>query len=142
MNDKNQIKLYSAINEGDVDEVRILLEQGTTPDGTDPTKWTPLMNAAELGNLEIIKLLLSYGAEINHADQHGMTPLHIAVDIAIDGTLQTRGILREEPTEIIRFLLDSGADMNVKDIRGETPLDWSQKYQSEKISTLLNKHSK
>jgi ankyrin repeat protein len=104
--------------------------------------FTPLMLATEFENDEIILLLLSHGAEINKENEHGETALHLAVDIAIDGTHQTGGNPGDEPTSYIKILLDHGADINHKNKKGETPLDWAYAYQSNKIINFLKQYAK
>ena len=41
--------------------------------------WTPLMEAAELGNAELVSILLEAGADKNHTATNGMTALSIAI---------------------------------------------------------------
>lgn len=60
------------------------------------------------GSLEIVKLLLTYKAEIETADGKGRTPLWVAADSG--------------ETEIVRLLLDHGANSEVTNARGQTPL--------------------
>lgn len=52
--------------------------------------------------------MLQNGAEINFKSFEEWTPLHVAVDISIDGTIHAGGSLGEEPTELIKYLLDNG----------------------------------
>ena len=52
-------------------------------------------------NIEIVKLLLEHGADINLPDNYGHTALMMA---SLEGN-----------TEIVRLLLDQGADVNVQD---------------------------
>ncbi|UGU29886.1 ankyrin repeat domain-containing protein [Mycolicibacterium smegmatis] len=52
--------------------------------------------------------LLREGADVNAADDQGMTPLHFAV--------------QRDSVDVVRLLLDAGADANLPDFKGETPL--------------------
>jgi len=61
------------------------------------------------------------GADVNRPGDHGCTPLHIAVDISIDGTIQTGGHPGEEPTEIIGMLLMSGASPFAEMLKAKPP---------------------
>ena len=67
------------------------------------------MQAAEMEHIAIARLLMDRGADPNHPGYRGYTPLHIAVDISIDGTVQNGGHPGDEPTEMIELLLERGA---------------------------------
>ncbi|MEW6040593.1 MAG: ankyrin repeat domain-containing protein, partial [Elusimicrobiota bacterium] len=71
--------------------------------------WTPLIWAISKNNIELIKLLLSNGANVNDKDHFGYTPLIWAAWI--------------NSIDIVRLLLNSGADVNIK------PYWWSSKLQ-------------
>jgi ankyrin repeat protein len=59
---------------------RMLLEKGLKPDGpTDIHKQTPLMWAAIFDNLEMCKILLAAGADINKKSAYNETAYDIAV---------------------------------------------------------------
>lgn len=67
---------------------------------------SPLMHA--VGNLEMVKLLLANGADVNQKNFRGSTALMAA---AIDGT-----------PSVVRYLLEQGADVNASDKDGITAL--------------------
>ncbi|PGH05438.1 hypothetical protein GX51_02962 [Blastomyces parvus] len=69
---------------------------------------TPIMLAAERGNIAIARSLVEAGADANIQDYSGQTAVHIA---ALNG--------REE---MVQFLADQGANLNVADCLGRTPL--------------------
>jgi ankyrin repeat protein len=98
---------------------------------------TFLLDVVEQEDLEAVKFLVSLGANINLADKNGWTPLHHAVDVSIDGTIQSGKQQGSEPTEIIEYLLQNGADLSATDFSGKTPLDIARDYQSYKIISLL-----
>ena len=64
--------------------------------------------AANKGYLEIVKLLLEKGADINVQDNDGRTPLHEAMSYQAFG--------------VARFLLENGANVNLKNKDGDTPI--------------------
>ena len=65
-----------------------------------------LMYAAEKGNLEIVKLLVSYGADMNLENQYGLTPLMAAANFG--------------QIEVIKYFLESGVAPDTVDNFGET----------------------
>ena len=72
---------------------------------------TNLTQAAELGNLNIVRLLLETGADINSRGHDKMTALHMAA---------SKGHL-----EVVKLLLEHGAKKGLKDVYDYTPLDWA-----------------
>ena len=129
--------LWDAIWREDVEEVRCHLEQPLDLNLQASNGYTALMQATEMENIEIAELLIFKGAVINGQGYEGATPLHIAVDISIDGTIQNGGELGEEPIGFISFLLKNGADQSIKDKNGKTALDWAISYKPKKIIGLL-----
>jgi ankyrin repeat protein len=97
-------KFAVAIEDGDLDAVKALLESGLsteTPIEYGEHKITPLLKAAWDGEAEIVAALLDAGAKINaRATDTGETALMNAV---------TRGHM-----EIIKLLLKKGADVAPK----------------------------
>ena len=98
------LPLVQAIVQGNVERVEELLDQGTSVNS--PVSMSnliniyekpPLLFAAMAGQLEIAKLLLERGANLECKDANGWTPLVIAV-------------CRPGNSRIIQFLIDQGAD--------------------------------
>lgn len=71
---------------------------------------SPLMHATK--DLEMVKLLVSYGADVNLGNIRGATPLMAA---ATDGT-----------SAVVRYLLEKGADANARDKDGYTALTYAE----------------
>jgi ankyrin repeat protein len=76
-----------------------------------------IVNAADQGNLELVKLLLAHHADINARSPNGMTALHCAVD---------RGYV-----EVVAFLLKQGADATLRNDAGDTPMDLTAAFLSD-----------
>jgi ankyrin repeat protein len=88
--------LFSAVNAGDVDAALDALLSGADVHRLDMIGSTFLHTAAWQGNLPMARLLLEFGADINHADSRsGETPLHAAA--------------RGNRPEMAAFLIESGA---------------------------------
>ncbi|HVY83081.1 MAG TPA: ankyrin repeat domain-containing protein [Steroidobacteraceae bacterium] len=78
----------------------------------DPTPGakTPLLYAAREGHIDVARLLLDAGADIEKADADGVTPLLMAI---LNGRI-----------ELAQMLIERGANVKVSDWYGQTPL-WS-----------------
>ena len=66
-----------------------------------------LINVAAIhaGNVKVVEVLVTMGADVNLKDKSGFTPLHFAGD-----------------AEIVELLVHSGANLDAKDEHGITPL--------------------
>ncbi|KAL7069875.1 hypothetical protein ACQ4LE_010880 [Meloidogyne hapla] len=99
----------------------------------DDDHWTILMIAASAGQLEIVRLLLSYSKDdfmlsfpqrhINHKNKTGQTALHYACS--------------KDHVQIVQELLDKGADINAPDERGATPLHRAASKGNKRTVNLL-----
>jgi ankyrin repeat protein len=95
-----------AARSGSWEAVRALAElRGTQLDATGPSGANALMFAALHGRLELVRFMVSRGAEVNKT---GWTPLHYA---AANGHL-----------DVVRFLLESHAYIDAESPNRTTPL--------------------
>ena len=99
----------SAVTAGDIDNVRMALDEGASVNTRDASGETPLFHVADP---DIARLLLEAGASVHARNNHGMTPLH---DASILGRVK-----------IVRLLIEAGAFVNLRDHRGMTPLMWAE----------------
>src|SRR5438093_1621508 len=82
---------------------------------------TALPRAAFSADLELVELLLSYGADPNIASSHAKTALMQAAGYAwIDG--YSRGKSNAERLQVIKLLVELGANVNAADDMGITAL--------------------
>mgnify|MGYP001187742189 CR=1 FL=1 len=113
--------------------INFLIEQGADVNTEDENKVTPLMKIISIGetqelNLELIKKIITNGANIDAYDKNGKTALHYAMEQKS----------RYENRKLIKLLIEKGADVNVKDNKGNTPLTLATKnYDVELIKSLV-----
>ncbi|EAX91535.1 hypothetical protein TVAG_376460 [Trichomonas vaginalis G3] len=101
--------------------IEILLSRGIEVDAKDENKRTAL--SYTLRDPELIKILLSHGANINDVDIWNKTPLHYAAENCY--------------REGVEFLLSNGADVNVKDNGDSTVLHYAVKAKEFSLSDLF-----
>jgi ankyrin repeat protein len=82
-------------------------------DGVLGTGATPLLRAAKGGDVEAVKLLVKYKADLSQPNDQGVTPLLAAAGMG-HGTNPTRGRFKtdEQAAECLRVLLEAGVDVN------------------------------
>ena len=61
-------ELFAAARSGELDAVRLLIEQGIPVDSENKYGSTPLIVAAGAGQLEVMRYLLDHGADVNHRE--------------------------------------------------------------------------
>ena len=107
----------------------LLLCRGAELEARDPVGWTALMHSAWQGNIEIMEVLLSHGADVNVQDLvEKWTPLIAACASDIISIMDILGQkkhgrpLTDRPTlsETVKLLVEGGADVNRADVRGRT----------------------
>lgn len=89
-----------------------LLSAGASLEGRDKLDMTPLLSAAEFGNIGAALLLMDRGADIAAATYFGKTALHAACG--------SKGSL-----ELVQTLLERGSDLQATDKFGATALSWA-----------------
>jgi len=120
---ETHMPLHDAVRAGSVEQVRAVLEEGVSPNATDPEGLTALHLAARWGRQSIAALLLSRGADPDATDDFGWTPLHEA---AGNGCVA-----------VAKTLLEAGASPDATDNWGDAPLCLAMEYNSDDVMALL-----
>lgn len=91
---------------------------------------TPLLLAIDTqGEATLVVLLLSRGADPNARKHGGVTPLQLAIDVALEARkneYDDTGVARDPSTEVVELLLRAGADPRLTDNRGRNAFDWAR----------------
>lgn len=106
--------LYTAVHKGDIKKVTKLLNEGADVNmGTsfDETL-TPLHNAAFFGHIDIARLLIERGANVNAQDFSRDTPLLLAIG-------------EGGHDDVARLLIEKGANLNSINVNGLSALGWA-----------------
>jgi len=118
-------KLYRAVGTGTVDEIRKLLASGANPNAPSyrGDGYTPLIEAAFRGRLDVVRLLIDKKASVNARSRAGWTALMSAA--------------WEGHTEVVKLLLQKGADAHGKNGRGDTALSLAESAGNKDVAALL-----
>ena len=116
----------AATKQGDLVEVRRLLQNGTDANSRDKHGQTALMNAALSGQVDLVRFLVEEGADLNVTAKHNLSALMLS--------------LIAHHTEIARLLIEAGADVNIRsslNFHGKTALTLAEEAGYDEIVTLL-----
>jgi ankyrin repeat protein len=119
---------FAAMND-ELSAARYLLAHGADVDhvGADYNGASVLGEACYLGHMDMVKYLVSAGADINlRGGNQKMDPLFLALE---GGHL-----------DVAQYLLSAGADINLAAINGITPLNWAASMNKPEIVQLLLSH--
>ena len=127
----NQSALMWAVAEKHPQVARLLIEHGAQVGARSKNGLTPLLFAAQQGDLESAKQLLEAGADVNEnkpvATNHPPRPFGapIALRGTPEGTSPLLMALATGHTELAAYLLEKGADPKASDEYGFTPLHFA-----------------
>ena len=116
-----------------LEDVQRYLAEGGDVNGRFDSGDTLLLNATDNGQIEIMRLLMSHGADLNAKGYHGYTALHHAVDG--DCNTQNRDdYSRATDLPLTKLLIDAGADETVRDNDGQTARDFAVDYGQQEVA--------
>ena len=114
LNHKNAL-LQSAIKSGDYNLVHLLEQCKADPNTTDNYGFTPLYEASKNGYIEIIELLIRYGAQPNQDSLTLDKNLHyIGPGFEIDNMTPLHCAVKHGLLETAEVLISHGASVNVQ----------------------------
>ena len=117
-------QLGTAAHGGDIREVEALLNKGVNVNEVGFSGVTPLLEAVLYNaSLDIVRLLVDKGADVNKGMNIGWKPIHFAV--------------KNGNANVVKLLLDRGADINVLNPYKKTPLKMAEEKGSTVIARML-----
>jgi ankyrin repeat protein len=156
----SDLQLVEAVERGDREGVRSLLEQNADVNAAQADGTTALHLVAHRDDLETAQLLIRAGADVNAANQYGITPLSLACtngSVAMVEKLLKAGAdpnavqqtgetaimtaARTGNAEVVKLLLVQGADVNRRETRrGQTALMWAVEQKHLQVARVLIEH--
>ena len=122
----NTDAISGAVRHADLDVAETLVTLGAPVDRTD-ARITPLVKAVLGDQVEMARFLIAKGADVNHVDGNGMTPLLYAASIDFGSPA------------MIDMLLKAGARVDMKTKEGKTALDLARQYKHTHLIPSLER---
>ena len=103
-------EIFTSVRSGSIENVKRLLGlQKASAKDTTEFGISLLHSASNSRNLELVRLLIQEGADVNAQDEDGDSPLHSAM-------------MRPDNYDVARTLIENGADVSSRAVDGKTPL--------------------
>ncbi|KAK7150610.1 hypothetical protein R3I93_011755 [Phoxinus phoxinus] len=115
--------LFKAVRRNLDGVVAALIDHGADVNSFNELGYTPVLLAAELGNAEAFKVLVSKKARLDERLPNQISALHLAIQT---GSMQ-----------IAQILLDKGTDPNISGPKDQTPLHLSALHNQPALMALL-----
>jgi ankyrin repeat protein len=139
--------LHRAAEQGDLQQVQMLIIRGAHVNARDDRRRTPLHLAAENGHKEVAEVLVHCGAQVDSEDELGRTPADIAMARnyrAVVEYLIGEGAIVTLPLATylgdvakVKSLIEAGADVNAGVGTAWTALHYAARYNQRAVAELL-----
>lgn len=136
----NPVRFGVVMELGDLEQAKVWLDQGLSPDFMGANIGSGLMIGAWEGNIPLMELFYSRGADINLENNAGEQALLLAAwkgnRVAVDWLLERGATVNRGPgkwsalhyasfsghKELVEYLMEKGADINARSPNGSSPL--------------------
>lgn len=116
--------LHWAVDGNKPDCIQWLLDKGIQVDVEDDFGCSPLLRLASMnGNVEVAKILIENGADVNKTDKIKKSPLMVA---AVNGHFP-----------LVQLLVENGADVHAVNKYGKTALDFAESFGRKNVVAYL-----
>lgn len=122
--------LVQAVYEDCIDVVEFLILEAGADVNYNNTDNPPLHMAMEENHIEIAKLLVKHGADVNIRSSSGNTTLHVMVSKYNKNN-------RKTTLDQINFLLEHNAIIDIPNKSGKTPIDIARQNNADEVVKLL-----
>ena len=107
--------IHTAAQNGNLNQVKTLLNQGVPVNSRTVYGFTPLHYAVLSGNLSVVQELLRRGAHVNPRTRNGTTPLYLAA-------------MWDRSPHIIHALIKAGANPKYRTMNGRSAYNYPEHY--------------
>jgi ankyrin repeat protein len=123
-NDLGETVIHSAVYSGDIIRLRDIISLTNTLVNKESNDGTsPLLLATALGDYEMVKELVSIGANLNQCDMNNVYPIHIAC--------------QEGALDLVKLFIDNNAELRVISNAGNVPISLAANHCHDEIVRIL-----
>lgn len=150
-----RIGLIDAIDANAYNDVKEILKI-IDPNFLNDADWAPIHTASYAGNIDIVKLLIDAGANVDIVGANDFTALHFAtngnhpdiVKLLIDTGININAVTKYKMTavnlaisknrDIVEILINAHANLDIANIKGETPIMYAIREGRDMVKLLID----